>query len=68
MRALMHAALTLDADMLTEIMRQEREGWGRSQILEEAQEALDKIAALAQQQAEEQPKAKPGPKPKAQPE
>jgi hypothetical protein len=68
MRALMHAALTLDADMLNEIMRQEREGWGRSQILEEAQEALDKIQMIAEQQQEEPAKAKPGPKPKAAPE
>lgn len=73
MRALMHAALTLDAAMLEEIMRQEREGWGRSQILEEAQEALDKIALLeeetqAKAEAEAAAKSKPGPKPKAQPE
>ena len=74
--ALMDAALGLDADTLEEIIRQEREGWGREQILERAQDALEKITAMRSQEAEiaaqeaaaEPPvKAKPGPKPKAQP-
>ena len=75
--ALMDAALGLDADTLEEIIRQEREGWGREQILERAQDALEKITAMRSQEAEiaaqeaaaEPPvKAKPGPKPKATPE
>jgi len=76
MRALMQAAIRLDGDMLREIVRQEREGWGRTQILEEAETALEQIDAIAQQAeidaqeaaAEPPVKAKPGPKPKAQPE
>jgi hypothetical protein len=69
MRALMQAALRLDGDTLREIIRQETEGWGRSQILEEAQTALEQIEAIAQQAEEQEPpaKAKPGPKPKATP-
>ena len=77
MRALMSAAIRLDADLLHEIIRQEKAGWNRSQILEEAEEALLRIQEIAEQSqaaeiaaaeaaAEPPAKAKPGPKPKPQ--
>ena len=77
MRALMSAAIRLDADLLHEIIRQEKAGWNRSQILEEAEEALERIQEIAEQSqaaeiaaaeaaAEPPAKAKPGPKPKPQ--
>jgi hypothetical protein len=76
MRALMNAAIRLDSAMLEEIIRQERAAWNRSQILEEAEEALSRIREIqeasqqaeiaAQEAAAEPPAKKPGPKPKPQ--
>jgi hypothetical protein len=75
MRALMNAALRLDTETLEEIVRQERAGWNRPQIVEEAEQALEQAreihaqAEAAQREQEQAPaKAKPGPKPKASPE
>jgi hypothetical protein len=42
MRALMNAALRLDTETLEEIIRQERAGWNRPQIVEEAEQALSR--------------------------
>lgn len=71
-QVMMNAAIRLDVETLEEIVRQEREGWARPQILEVAQDALDRIAEIhaqteaAQREEEQAPaKAKPGPKPKA---
>jgi hypothetical protein len=75
LQVLMDAALTLDAETLEEIIRQESGGWRREQIIDRAEDALMKIAAIrereaaAQREQEQAPaKAKPGPKPKASPE
>jgi hypothetical protein len=64
MRALMQAAMRLDVDTLEAIVEQERSGWGRSAIIDEAEQAIVEIrAALDAQGAEpeapaENPKAK----------
>lgn len=73
LETLMDAALRLDVDVLEEIIRQERAGWAREQIIGRAQGALDRIGEMQQAQAQadaqepaaEPPKAKQGPKPKA---
>ena len=70
MRTMMEAALRLDEDLLREIIEAERAGWGREQIIQEAENALARIDQMkaAQPEPEEEPeppKAKPGPKPKA---
>lgn len=46
MRTLMQAALALDEDTLRRIAEEEREGWGRSAIIEEAESALGSIEAM----------------------
>lgn len=46
MRTLMQAALALDEETLRRIAEEEREGWGRSAIIEEAESALGSIEAM----------------------
>lgn len=43
---LVAAATELDADKLSELIRQEEEGWGREQILTVARGALEKVRAM----------------------
>lgn len=58
---LMDAALSFDSETLQEIVRQEREGWGRDVVIRRAEDALVKIAdaerAVAEQQAQAAKKA-----------
>lgn len=54
---LLDAALNYDQDLLEEIVRQERAGWGRSQIIESAERSLAKIREMEVLAAQEQAKA-----------
>jgi hypothetical protein len=62
---LMDAAMRLDVELLDEMARQEREGWGREAVIRRAEESAAKIrAALAAQEAEQaEEQAKPAGKP-----
>lgn len=62
LRQLMDAALNYDVVTLQEIVRQEREGWDRPALIEEAENALTKIEEMRRQlEAEQDAAAKKGP-------
>lgn len=53
LEALLDAALRLDVDQLRRIAEDERSGWGREPVIRRAEDAIAKIEAMQQAQAEQ---------------